>query len=57
MLRICEACRRGKFDANDFRIEIAGARYVSEMIRRNVLHNFQGARKVTNFRTYPNVPV
>jgi predicted RND superfamily exporter protein len=31
----------GKFDAKDFRIEIAGAPYVSEMIRRNLLHDFQ----------------
>ena len=30
-----------KFNANDFRIEIAGAPYVSEMIRRNLLHDFQ----------------
>jgi len=47
----------GKFDANDFRIEIAGARYVSEMIRRNLLHDFQGARKLTNFGTDSNLPV
>jgi uncharacterized protein len=31
----------GKFDARDFRIEIAGAPYVSEMIRRNLLHDFR----------------
>jgi uncharacterized protein len=30
-----------KFDANDFRIEIAGAPYVSEMIRRNLLNDFR----------------
>ncbi|MFZ1972559.1 MAG: MMPL family transporter [Candidatus Acidiferrales bacterium] len=30
-----------KFDAKDFRIEIAGAPYVSEMIRRNLLHDFR----------------
>ena len=30
-----------KFNANDFRIEIAGAPYVSEMIRRKLLHDFQ----------------
>jgi uncharacterized protein len=30
-----------KFNANDFRIEIAGAPYVSEMIRRNLLHDFR----------------
>jgi uncharacterized protein len=30
-----------KFNAKDFRIEIAGAPYVSEMIRRNLLHDFQ----------------
>ena len=30
-----------KFNGNDFRIEIAGAPYVSEMIRRNLLHDFQ----------------
>jgi predicted RND superfamily exporter protein len=30
-----------KFNAHDFRIEIAGAPYVSEMIRRNLLHDFQ----------------
>ena len=30
-----------KFNARDFRIEIAGAPYVAEMIRRNLLHDFQ----------------
>ena len=30
-----------KFDAKDFRIEIAGAPYVTEMIRRNLLHDFR----------------
>jgi uncharacterized protein len=30
-----------QFNANDFRIEIAGAPYVAEMIRRNLLHDFQ----------------
>jgi predicted RND superfamily exporter protein len=30
-----------KFDRKDFRIEIAGAPYVSEMIRRNLLHDFR----------------
>jgi uncharacterized protein len=30
-----------KFDGKDFRIEIAGAPYVSEMIRRNLLHDFR----------------
>jgi uncharacterized protein len=30
-----------KFAAKDFWIEIAGAPYVSEMIRRNLLHDFQ----------------
>jgi predicted RND superfamily exporter protein len=29
-----------KFDAKDFRIEIAGAQYVAEMIRRNLRHDF-----------------
>jgi uncharacterized protein len=29
-----------KFDAKDFRIEIAGAPYVAEMIRRNLRHDF-----------------
>ena len=30
----------GKFDAKDFRIQIAGAPYVAEMIRRNLRHDF-----------------
>jgi len=30
-----------KFNSKDFRIEIAGAPYVSEMIRRKLLHDFQ----------------
>jgi uncharacterized protein len=30
-----------KFDTKDFRIEIAGAPYVAEMIRRNLLHDFR----------------
>ncbi|MGA7187786.1 MAG: MMPL family transporter, partial [Candidatus Acidiferrales bacterium] len=30
-----------KFDTKDFRIEIAGAPYVTEMIRRNLLHDFR----------------
>jgi uncharacterized protein len=29
-----------KFNAQDFRVEIAGAPYVAEMIRRNLLHDF-----------------
>ena len=30
-----------KFNTKDFRIEIAGAPYVTEMIRRNLLHDFR----------------
>jgi predicted RND superfamily exporter protein len=30
-----------KFDSEDFRIEIAGAPYVADMIRRNLLHDFR----------------
>ena len=30
-----------KFDSKDFRIEIAGAPYVADMIRRNLLHDFR----------------
>ncbi len=30
-----------EFDAKDFRIEIAGAPYVADMIRRNLLHDFR----------------
>ena len=30
-----------KFDTTDFRIEIAGAPYVADMIRRNLLHDFR----------------
>jgi predicted RND superfamily exporter protein len=29
-----------KFDAKDFRIQIAGAPYVAEMVRRNIKHDF-----------------
>jgi uncharacterized protein len=31
----------GKYDANDFRIQIAGAPYIAEMVRRNLQHDFR----------------
>lgn len=31
----------GKFEAKDFRIQIAGAPYIAEMVRRNLQHDFR----------------